>query len=102
MIVRRPGFIEPCLPSKVVRPPTGPLWVHEIKHDGYRLMVGRDGCHRGGTKKKPPLKVGQRRLILSKVQPLDQRMRLGMRCRLSPTADVQSHTSGQRCASVRH
>jgi hypothetical protein len=30
------GFIEPCLPSKVDRPPTGPLWVHEIKHDGYR------------------------------------------------------------------
>ena len=40
MIVRRPsGFIEPCLPSKVARPPSGPLWVHEIKHDGYRLMV---------------------------------------------------------------
>jgi bifunctional non-homologous end joining protein LigD len=41
---RRPsGFIEPCLPSKVARPPTGPLWVHEIKHDGYRLMVRLDG-----------------------------------------------------------
>ena len=26
-----------------VRPPSGPLWVHEIKHDGYRLMVRRDG-----------------------------------------------------------
>ena len=22
---------------------SGPLWVHEIKHDGYRLMVRRDG-----------------------------------------------------------
>ena len=44
MIVQRPsGFIEPCLPSKVFRPPSGPLWVHEIKHDGYRLMVRRDG-----------------------------------------------------------
>ena len=28
MIVRHPsGFIEPCLPSKVDRPPSGPLWV---------------------------------------------------------------------------
>jgi len=35
------GFIQPCLPSKVARPPSGPLWVHEIKHDGYRLMVRR-------------------------------------------------------------
>jgi bifunctional non-homologous end joining protein LigD len=37
------GFIAPCLPSKTSRPPSGPLWVHEIKHDGYRLMVLRDG-----------------------------------------------------------
>jgi hypothetical protein len=45
MIVRRPsGFIEPCQPSRVARPPSGPLWVHEIKHDGYRLMVRRDGA----------------------------------------------------------
>ena len=42
---RRPsGFIEPCLPSKATVPPSGPLWVHEIKHDGYRLMVRRDGA----------------------------------------------------------
>jgi hypothetical protein len=39
MIVRRPsGFVEPCLPSKAARPPSGPLWVDGIKHDGYRLM----------------------------------------------------------------
>ena len=45
MIARRPsGFIAPCLPSKVARPPSGPLWVHAIKHDGYRLMVRRDGA----------------------------------------------------------
>jgi bifunctional non-homologous end joining protein LigD len=32
-------FIEPCLPSPGEQPPTGPGWVHEIKHDGYRLMA---------------------------------------------------------------
>jgi bifunctional non-homologous end joining protein LigD len=36
------GFIEPCLPSPTKRPPSGPNWVHEIKHDGYRLMARRD------------------------------------------------------------
>jgi bifunctional non-homologous end joining protein LigD len=36
------GFIEPCLPSAAEHPPTGPDWVHEIKHDGYRLMARRD------------------------------------------------------------
>jgi bifunctional non-homologous end joining protein LigD len=44
MIVRHSGFIEPCRRSKVERPPPGLLWVHEIKHDGYRLMVRRDGA----------------------------------------------------------
>jgi len=37
-----PGFIEPCLPSPAEHPPIGPGWIHEIKHDGYRLMVRRD------------------------------------------------------------
>jgi ATP-dependent DNA ligase len=47
MVQRRlpSGFIEPRQPSKVARPPTGPLWVREIKHGGYRLMLRRDGCH---------------------------------------------------------
>ena len=40
---RPSGFIEPCLPSKAARPPSGSDWVHEIKFDGYRLMVRRDG-----------------------------------------------------------
>jgi ATP-dependent DNA ligase len=43
LTVRRPGFIPPCQPSRVARPPSGPSWVREIKHDGYRLMVRRDG-----------------------------------------------------------
>ena len=36
------GFIEPCLPSPAVRPPSGREWVHEIKHDGFRMMARRD------------------------------------------------------------
>jgi bifunctional non-homologous end joining protein LigD len=32
-------FIEPCLPSIAERPPSGSNWIHEIKHDGYRLMA---------------------------------------------------------------
>jgi bifunctional non-homologous end joining protein LigD len=38
------GFIRPALPSSAERPPDGTDWVHEIKHDGYRLMVRRDGA----------------------------------------------------------
>jgi ATP-dependent DNA ligase len=33
--------------NKVVnRPPSGPDWIHEIKHDGYRLMVRRTASSR--------------------------------------------------------
>ena len=39
-----PGFIEPCLPSPADRPPSGSGWVHEIKHDGFRMMVRRDAA----------------------------------------------------------
>jgi len=45
MALRPPSsFIAPRLPSRAARPPSGPLWVHEIKHDGYRLLVRRDGA----------------------------------------------------------
>jgi bifunctional non-homologous end joining protein LigD len=38
------GLIEPCLPSAAERPPSGPGWLHEIKHDGFRIMARRDGA----------------------------------------------------------
>jgi ATP-dependent DNA ligase len=33
------GFVEPCLPSPAKKPPTGSNWLHEIKHDGFRIMA---------------------------------------------------------------
>jgi bifunctional non-homologous end joining protein LigD len=33
----------PCLPSRGTAVPAGPDWIHEIKHDGYRLTVHREG-----------------------------------------------------------
>ena len=40
----RPGLsiIEPCLPSPAKAPPSGPGWIHEIKHDGFRILARRD------------------------------------------------------------
>jgi bifunctional non-homologous end joining protein LigD len=41
------AFIEPCLPTVAVTPPRGAGWIHEIKHDGFRLQARRDanGVH---------------------------------------------------------
>jgi ATP-dependent DNA ligase len=36
------GIIEPCLPSPAKAPPSGPKWLHEIKHDGFRIMARRN------------------------------------------------------------
>jgi bifunctional non-homologous end joining protein LigD len=36
------GMIEPCLPSSAERPPSGDDWLHEIKHDGIRILARRD------------------------------------------------------------
>jgi hypothetical protein len=40
---RPPGFIEPCLPTLADMVPSGPQWVHEIKHDGFRFICRREG-----------------------------------------------------------
>jgi bifunctional non-homologous end joining protein LigD len=37
------GFIAPCLPSKAPEPPSGALWLHEIKHDGFRVIARKNG-----------------------------------------------------------
>jgi bifunctional non-homologous end joining protein LigD len=45
MLNRRhpPGFILPAQPVQRDTPATGADWIHEIKHDGYRIIVRRDG-----------------------------------------------------------
>ncbi len=43
-LVRADGFVAPCIPTLAAKPPAGPGWVHEIKHDGYRLIVRREGA----------------------------------------------------------
>ena len=36
------GFITPCLPTKADELPSGGLWIHEIKHDGFRIIGRKD------------------------------------------------------------
>jgi ATP-dependent DNA ligase len=37
------GFIAPCLPINAPRPPSGEQWLHEIKHDGFRVIARKNG-----------------------------------------------------------
>ena len=43
------GFIAPCLPPKASSPPSGELWLHEIKHDRFRVIARKDGERCGST-----------------------------------------------------
>jgi bifunctional non-homologous end joining protein LigD len=36
-------LFKPCIPARGTKVPAGPDWIHEIKHDGYRLIVQREG-----------------------------------------------------------
>jgi bifunctional non-homologous end joining protein LigD len=39
---RRPArFIVPCQPTLSDKAPRGPEWIHEIKHDGYRIIASK-------------------------------------------------------------
>jgi bifunctional non-homologous end joining protein LigD len=37
------GFIEPCRPTLVAFPPAGLGWLHEMKHDGFRILARKQG-----------------------------------------------------------
>lgn len=50
-----PGFIQPCIAIEATKVPTGPGWVHEIKHNGYRMQVRKAG---GVTRAHRPQAVG--------------------------------------------
>jgi bifunctional non-homologous end joining protein LigD len=40
---RGDGYIPPCIPTRAFKVPSGPDWIHEVKHDGYWLQVRREG-----------------------------------------------------------
>jgi bifunctional non-homologous end joining protein LigD len=37
------GFIAPCLPTRTDKLPSGGQWLHEIRHDGFRVIARKDG-----------------------------------------------------------
>jgi bifunctional non-homologous end joining protein LigD len=38
-VARIPRFVPPELARLVAQPPSGDLWVHEVKYDGYRMQL---------------------------------------------------------------
>ena len=42
-VLRLSAFIEPCLPTLRKEPPDGFGWTHEVKFDGFRIQIHKDG-----------------------------------------------------------
>jgi bifunctional non-homologous end joining protein LigD len=42
--VQHTAAFEACLPRKARTPPSGADWLHEIKHDGFRILAHKDGA----------------------------------------------------------
>jgi bifunctional non-homologous end joining protein LigD len=43
-MLQPPCFVQPCIPVAAQRPPPGDAWVHELKLDGYRFQIIKDGA----------------------------------------------------------
>jgi ATP-dependent DNA ligase len=46
-------LFDPCMPTRGTKVPSGPAWIHEIKHDGYRLIVQKE--HKRVRQERPRL-----------------------------------------------
>jgi ATP-dependent DNA ligase len=55
-----------CLPTRGIKVPDRPEWIHEVKYDGYRLRVESDGDR---------VRLIARRLQLDEALSLDRRGR---------------------------
>ena len=42
-VLRPSTFVPPCEPIQRNHPPRGAVWMHEVKLDGYRMQVHKDG-----------------------------------------------------------
>ena len=40
-----PGFVRPCQPVISLKVPVGDGWIHELKHDGFRIIARKERDH---------------------------------------------------------
>jgi len=71
---------EFCIPTRGIKVPSGPDWLHEIKYDGYRLRVERNGDRvrlitRGGYDLVKALSLDRRVRAEEQIQAIRYRRR---------------------------
>ena len=90
---RAAGLVEPCLPSPAKAPPRGPDWLHEIKHDGFRILALRDAAGRAVSHRQRNDFTKRFLLIVASVMALPARS-----CLVDGEASSVT-TAGSRCST---
>ena len=105
---------EFCLPTNATKVPTGPEWLHEIKHDGFRIRAERDGDRvrlitRGGydwTKRYPWIagKKLPQSMLISRGTPScpDHEKQMQKQMRSKPNLRKQSGDAGAAATALTH
>src|SRR5262245_16215292 len=88
------GFIAPCLPSKTDKLPSGSEWLHEIKHDGFRVIARKNGS-RVRLYGRPGNDLTHRfPLIVETLARLEERLWIGTIASSQPTSRMIRNDCG--------
>jgi hypothetical protein len=90
-VVRPTGFVEPCIPTRACKVPSGPGWVHEIN-------TTATGCRSGATATPYGCSPGADTIGAGVIQPLPALPRCSAR-RLSPSMGRRAPLFSSRNAS---
>jgi hypothetical protein len=63
------GFVAPGLPTKTDKLPSGSQWLHEIKHDGFRVIARKNGAQVRLYSRPGSLRRDRRRFVQSRSLP---------------------------------
>jgi hypothetical protein len=99
---KRPGIIEPCIPTLASKPPVGRQWIHEIKHDGCRLIARkRDGRVRLFAIDPARARSGSRSRIRRPQAFCDLRIGLERAAKSSPLDGPHGHARRVRYLGIK-
>jgi hypothetical protein len=90
----RKSAFGPCIPCRGTKVPDRPEWLHEIKHDGYRLLIQRDGLGQDEEPKTPGHDAGAGCLPM---RPFPRGKYLDERRRQSSIDAVDNHMRCPTC-----
>ena len=92
---------QPCLPRRPSSPPAGHVWVHEIKHDGFRILARRQGDRVRLFTATASIYDGSSISPMATASPGDNLRARSRSCRMA-RARASAGDDGRQTTSARH